>query len=123
MTFTATELRNAVDAATSHLKAELRAANKENGELTERVNMLMYAFKGLCGEKLNLRVELSCAELLQAQDAYEYLNFAINHAARRLAHEALHRFEEVHKLHEELARCKAALHPSAFYTFERDLRT
>lgn len=117
-TFTTEDLNRAVETATAYLKAELRQANKENGELAEQVSMLKYAFKGLCGETLHLHVDISAKELLNPDSDVFYLRTALEHGARILAEEALRRFEDTHKLHREIADLKRHVGASYFQKFE-----
>ena len=95
-------------------------AEDEVAKLKDTVNMLNYAFKGLCGEKLNLRIEITSTSILKAQDVYDYMDFVVKRGAQHLSHEALSRFEDTHKLRRQLDYMKRQMPPSFMQSeFER----
>lgn len=110
-TFTAEELHRAVAVETEFLKNEIRRANSEKAKLTEECNMLRYAFKGLCGEVLHLRVEISGKELLVGDDPYRYLQYVTDNAAKRISVAALERFASMYEAQAEIARLRALVPP------------
>ena len=103
------EVVRRIHLATEELRRDLREAHEEITALTEQANMLKYSFKGLCGEQLHLAVNIQGVALLQQEDAYTYLKFAIENGAKRLAYEAVNRFEDTYKLKVDLAQCLAQL--------------